>query len=126
LRLVDPRTETAYLLVRADEGARSGHSHDAPEQEIELAPSLRQAREAFLQQLPQLLADQRRAGWWAGFHGDECVGVCRTPQELVSAIQRRGIEPGECYLGIIRPHDDEPEEIGPRHAHHFEQRESNG
>ena len=126
LRLVDPRTETAYLLVRADEYSAAGHGQDAREAEIGLAPALRQAREAFLQQLPQLLADEGRAGWWAAFHGAQCLGVRRTPQELVREIQGRGIPAGECYLGVIRPHDAEPEEVEPRHAHHFEQRESHG
>src|SRR5260370_2215083 len=84
-----------------------------------VSAELQQARASFLRGLSQLLADPRYHGWWAAYQGDQCLGISKSPQKLLREIQRRGLAMHSYYLGVIRPHEPEPEEIEPRHGQHF-------
>lgn len=90
----------------------------------QLTDSLQRSREAFLLALPRLLVNPQVAGWWTAYHGEQCLGVSQTPHELLREMQRRGLRENSCYLGVIRPHEPESEEVHPRPAHHFEDDES--
>ncbi len=84
----------------------------------EFTNPLQQSREAFLRNLPQLLVNPKHAGWWAAYHGEQFLGLSQSPLELLGEIQRRGLRESSYYLGVIRPHEPEPEEVQPRPDHH--------
>ncbi len=81
------------------------------ESELEVPPGIQRSKKAFSRDLPELLANPKLDRWWAGYHLDQRVGIARTKTELVLEIERRGIAPEEWYVGIIRDHVPEPEEI---------------
>jgi hypothetical protein len=118
LRVVDPRTQQAYVLLRAEEYERL-QSVPAPEPVPEVPPGIRRSQEAFLRDLPVLMANPKNRGRWVAYHGDERIGIARDPDVLIREILRRGI-PDDAYdLAVIRPHEPEPEEVEPIHPHHF-------
>jgi predicted HTH domain antitoxin len=78
---------------------------------ISVPPGIQRSKDAFLRDLPELLANPKLDRWWAGYHLDQRVGIARTKTELVLEIERRGIGPEDYYVGIIRDHVPEPEEI---------------
>lgn len=118
-RVVDPRTHETYVLLRADvyEKVRALIPPSTPG--LRIAPGIRRSKEAFLRDLPQLLAKPRHHGWWVAYHGDECLGPARNGEQLLRECERRGVPPDESYFAIVRPHEPEPEEVEPRHSHHF-------
>jgi len=81
------------------------------ESDSEVPPGIQRSKDAFLCDLPELLANRKLDRWWAGYHLDQRVGIARTKTELVLEIERRGIGPEEWYVGLITPHVPEPEEI---------------
>jgi hypothetical protein len=119
LWVVDPRTQRAYVLVPAEEYEQL-RPLPLPESADDIAPGIRRSKEAFLRDLPSLLADGKKVGLWTAYHGAERIGISRDSRALIRKMERRGIGEEEFYLGIIRPHEPEPEEIEPIHSHHFQ------
>lgn len=124
VRLDDPETHQAYVLVREDlyrrlrgvieaEPARGSPGGPGTEPLFEVPEGLRRSKEAFRRALPGLLADRRLRGWWVAYHGDERVGVARKPETLTRQCVQRGLTHVQYHVGCIRPHADEPEEIDP-------------
>jgi hypothetical protein len=72
VRLEDPETHTTYVLLKAElydqikpsPGLENPVNHQVPE-------GIRRSREAFLSDLPELLARKRLRGRLALYHGDE-------------------------------------------------------
>jgi hypothetical protein len=114
IRAIDPKTKKEYVLVPAELFEQVGPlMADSAAEEIlsEVPTGIRRSKEAFLRDLPELLANPKLDRWWAGYHLDQRVGIARTKTELVLEIERRGIGPEDWYVGIIREHEPEPEEI---------------
>jgi hypothetical protein len=114
IRAIDPKTKQEYVLVPAElyEQVRPLVADSAAEELLPEVPAgIQRSKEAFLRDLPELLANPKLDRWWAGYHLDRRVGIARTKTELVLEIERRGIGPEEWYVGIIRDHVPEPEEI---------------
>lgn len=121
LRVVDPRTQQAYVLLPAEVYEKLRPSLQ-PEAADDTAPGIRRSKEAFLRDLSSLLADPKKLGLWTAYYGAERIGISRNPRDLIRQIARRGIRDEEFYLGVIRPHEPEPEEVEPIHPHHFQDR----
>ena len=114
IRAIDPETKQEYVLVPAElyERVRPLVAGSAAVELLpEVPPGIQRSKEAFLRDLPHLLANPKLDRWWAGYHLDQRVGIARTKTELVLEIERRGIGPEEWYVGLIFPHVPEPEEI---------------
>jgi hypothetical protein len=123
IRVIDPKTKQEYVLVPADlykqvRPLAPGPSAETPLPEV--APGVQRSKEAFLRDLPELLANPKLDRWWAGYHLEQRIGIARTKTELVLEIERRGIGPEEWYVGIIREHVPEPEEIESPDGRHFD------
>jgi hypothetical protein len=115
-RAIDPKTKKEYLLVPVEmfEQVRpmaANAAAEAKEPLSEVPPGIQRSKEAFLRDLPELLANPKLDRWWAGYHLDQRVGIARTKTELVLEIERRGIRDDEWYVGLITEHEPEPEEI---------------
>ena len=104
-----------YVLLRAEvyDGLRppgpeaagtSGFDLDVPE-------TYRRSREAFLRDLPGLLAHKRLRGRWALYRGDQRVGIWRNVRWMQRRIMKLGWKSDEYYAGTIDPHPDDDDEI---------------
>src|SRR5260370_14198428 len=89
LHLVDPRTQQTYVLLPAQVDDRLQPAL-LPECGGDIAPGIRRSKEAFLRDLPSLLADRKSLGLWTAYHGAERIGIARDARALMRQIQRRG------------------------------------
>jgi hypothetical protein len=124
VRIDDPDTRETYILLREEVYRRLGGRVGSPEADrapsgpaddrpVEIPEGLRRSREAFLRALPGLLARPRLQGRWVAFRGDEQVGLARGPEALIRECVGRGLAHDQYYVGCIRPHAAEPEEVDP-------------
>jgi hypothetical protein len=103
VRIVDPLTQDAYVLVRADEYARLAESSQQPDRQPHPAipPMMLRSQQAFWRDLPGLLM-HRRNGWkWAAYHGDDRVTIARSKVDAYQECLRRGFPRGEFYVGKV-------------------------
>jgi hypothetical protein len=119
LDVVDPASNTSYVLIRADVYERvrdlieRGQVH-SPGPGIEIPPGIRRSQEAFRRDLPTLLLDERLQNTWVAYHGDERIGFARTHTELHRECRKRGFPDDEFYIGRIVPTElCQEEEIDP-------------
>lgn len=113
VRIIDPVTHDAYVLVRAEVYARLA---EAPQQRpahqpnLEIPPMVLRSQQAFWRDLPELLKNKRNRGKWAAYHGEERVAIDRSDVEAYQKCLRRGLERGEFYVGRV---EADPEGIPP-------------
>lgn len=74
-------------------------------------PGVERSQAAFLRDLPGLLKNKKHDRWFALYHGDTCLRIARSYENLLRECQRRGIQSNAFYIGIIRHHEPAPEEI---------------
>jgi hypothetical protein len=112
VRIEDPETRAAYVLMKAEIYERIKPSLGGELATTEQVPEgIRRSKEAFLRDLPNLLARKRWHGRWVLYHGDEQVRIAKRPDKLLRECSKRGIRDDEFYLGVIDPHPSEPDEI---------------
>jgi hypothetical protein len=113
VRIVDPVTHDAYVLVRAEDYeclAELSHlSADRPNPEI--SPMMLRSMQAYWRHLPKLLMDRRNHRKWAAYHGDERVAITRSQVDAYQECFHRGLNRGEFYVGKLEP---APDGIPPR------------
>jgi hypothetical protein len=61
--------------------------------------------QAFMRDLPSLLANPKYDRWCACFHGDKRIGVAKSSAELIRECNRRQLRGDQYYIGIISPQD---------------------
>jgi len=113
VRIEDPETHTAYVLLKAEVYDRIKIKPvPAPsDRMIEQVPEgIRRSKEAFLRDLPILLTRKRLRRRWVLYHGDEQVGIFRRPDKMFRECDKRGLRNDEFYFGMIEPHPTEPDE----------------
>jgi hypothetical protein len=112
VRIEDPETHAAYVLMKAEVYERIKPSFDSEDATAEQVPEgIRRSREAFLRDLPVLLARKRWHGRWVLYHGDEQIRIARRPDKLLRECVKRQLRNDAFYLGVIGSHASEPEEI---------------
>jgi hypothetical protein len=112
VRLEDPETNATYVLLKAEEYDRLKPDLGCENVPTEQIPEgIRRSKEAFLRELPGLLARKRLHGRWVIYHGIVQVGIARRPDKLFRECSKRGLRSDEVYLGVIEPQSQEPEEI---------------
>jgi hypothetical protein len=112
IRLEDPETNRAYVLLKAEEYDRLQPHPDCDNVPTEQVPEgIRRSKEAFLRDLPSLLARQRLHRRWVLYHGNVQIGIARRPDKLLRKCIELGVRNDEFYLGVIEPHSQEPEQI---------------
>ncbi len=111
VRLEDPETHAAYVLLKAEEYDRLKPDTRCENPPTEQIPErIRQSKEAFLGDLPRLLARKRLRGQWVIYHGSVQVGISRRPDKLFRECSKRGLRSDEVYVGVIEPQPEEPED----------------
>jgi len=108
VRIVDPVTHDAYVLVRAEDYERLA---EAPQRPVdrpnpEIKPMVLRSMQAFWRDLPRLLMHKRNHRKWAAYHGEERVAITRDNVDAHQACIRRGLGSGEYYVGKLAPAPD--------------------
>jgi len=109
VRIIDPLTQDAYVLLRAEDfeclmgmSPRPGDHPPNPE----IPPGVLRSQQAFWQDLPELLKRKRNRGKWAAYHGSERVAIGRTDVEAYQECFRRGLKDEEFYVGKLEADPD--------------------
>jgi len=112
VRLEDPETNTAYVLLKAEEYDRLKPECSCENPPTDQVPEgIRRSKEAFLRELPGLLGRKRLLGRWVLYHGNSQIGISRRADKLLRKAHTLGLKNDEFYFGVIEPHYAEPEEI---------------
>src|SRR4051794_21195957 len=112
VRLDDPETNTAYVLLKAEEYDRLKPNLASEQVAVEQVPEgIRRSKEAFLRDLPSLLARRSLHGQWVIYRGNDRIGIARRGDKLLRRCAKLGLRGDEIYLGVIEPEYTEPEEI---------------
>jgi hypothetical protein len=108
VRIVDPSTHDAYVIVPAAQYERLVHSppRAAGEPHPEIPPLLLRSQQAFWHDLPGLLTDRRNHRKWAAYHCDDRVTIARTKADAYQTCLNQGLERGEFYVGKLEAHPD--------------------
>jgi hypothetical protein len=61
--------------------------------------------QAYLRELPVLLANPKFDRWCVLYHGDERIGIAESELDLARECKKRGLREDECYFGIIAKQD---------------------
>ncbi len=127
VRVVDPQTRGAYVVVRAEVFDRmaAGAPSVPAEPDIQIAPGILRSMQAFWRDLPELLKTRRNRSKWVAYHGDERVGIAADDTTLIRELVRRKISEFECYVATIRPRsfapweEEEVEALKPEHLEDY-------
>ncbi|HKI33147.1 MAG TPA: hypothetical protein VKA46_14950 [Gemmataceae bacterium] len=108
VRIVDPATHDALVVVRAEVFERMAGVLRPPEHQppASIDPQLLRSMQAFWRDLPELLKNKRNKGKWAAYRGDEQVVITADDVEAYQECFRRGILREEFYVGRIKPSPD--------------------
>jgi hypothetical protein len=112
VRIIDPVTHDAYVLVRAEVYARLAPLPQPPAHQPnpEIPPMVLRSQQAFWRDLPELLKNKRNRGKWAAYHGGERVAIDRSDVEAYQKCFRCGLKHEEFYVGRL---EADPEGIPP-------------
>ena len=69
------------------------------------------SRDAFLRDLPALLANPKYDRWCVAYCGEERIRIAESHLDLLRECQRRGLRRDEVYIGCIFPHNEDEEAI---------------
>jgi hypothetical protein len=103
VRVLDPQTHDAYVVVRAEvyERLAGGLQRPTTEPPAGIEPLMLRSMEAFWRDLPGLVKDSGLRGTWVAYHGDQRMGFGKTQTELYQESFRRGLQRGEFYVGRV-------------------------
>ena len=112
VRIIDPLTHDAYVLIRAEVYARLAALPVRPteQRDSEISLLMLRSQQAFWQDLPELLKDERKQGTWVAYHGEERVAFGRSDIEAYQECFRLGLQRGEFYVGRLAA---DPEGVPP-------------
>lgn len=114
IRIEDPETQATYVLLRADvyDGLRQSPAHErtVPSSQ-EIPEGIRRAKEAFLRDLPGLIARKQLRDRWALYHLEKQIGIWRDPRRMIKKSVKLRLPEDEIYYGVIAPYPEEPEEV---------------
>ena len=105
LRIIDPVTQDAYVLLRADDFERMAGPPglSASEPNPKISPMMFRSMQAFWRDLPKLLMQRRNQKKWAAYHGNERVIIARSEVDAYQECFRRGLKRGRFYVGKLEP-----------------------
>jgi hypothetical protein len=112
IRLMDPETNDAYYLLKAEDFERVRDVIRPPSiVDREIPEGIRRSQEAFFRDLPGLLKDRKMRGKWVAYRGDERVKVGKTEEVVIRECLRRGLKSDEYDVFVIEPQSPDPEEV---------------
>ena len=61
--------------------------------------------QAFMRDLPSLLANPKYDRWCVAYCGDERIGIAESTHDLIRECLKRGLRDDQIYIGIVSPED---------------------
>jgi hypothetical protein len=113
IRIEDPETHATYVLLKAEvyDGLKPPPPAECEDPlNREISDGYNRAKEAFLRDLPELMARKRLRGRWVLYRGDQRIGIWRNPRWMQRKIVKMGLRFGDFYCNVIDPYE-EPDEI---------------
>ena len=113
VRVVDPDTHGAYVVVRAEVYERlAGPLPRSPDDPLpQVTPMMLRSQQAFWRDLPELLKMKSKKLWWVAYHGDERIGFSKDDAEIYQRCLQRGLRRGDFYVALIREEPTPPWEV---------------
>jgi hypothetical protein len=91
------------------EAARSDMAEMAVLQCAELfegvAPAILRGRDAFLRDLPALLANPKYDRWSVAYLGNERIALSPSQRNAIAECLKRGLKDDEYFIGMVVPHE---------------------
>jgi hypothetical protein len=108
VRIIDPLTHDAYVLVPAAEYERLARAPQRPwaQPHPDIAPLILRSQQAFWRDLPGLLSDPRNHRMWAAYHGENRVAIARSEVDAYQECFRQGLNRGEFYVEKLEASPD--------------------
>lgn len=78
------------------------------------------SRDAFLRDLPALLANPRYDRWSVAYCGDERIALAESLADVTRICRERGMCSNEYFIGCVFPHSTEEEEEIEFGGHEFD------
>src|ERR1700730_12837556 len=69
------------------------------------------SRDAFLRDLPALLANPKYDRWSVAYCGNERIGIAESHLDVIRECKRRGLRRDQYFIGTIFPHGEDDEEV---------------
>src|SRR6266436_5222609 len=90
--------------------------HEAPAETVDprypIAPiGIVRSRDAFLRDLPALLANPKYDRWLAVYCGNERIALAETHDEIIRQCKERDLKEDEYYMGCIGSHGEDDDEF---------------
>ena len=112
VRIEDPETRIAYVLMKAEVYERITLRADSDHSATEQVPQgILRSKEAFLRELPSLLTRKKWHRRWVLYRDEEQIGIAKRPDKLLKECAKRGLKNDEYYIGVIEPHSPDSGEI---------------
>ena len=108
VRIIDPVTHDAYVLVRAEDYVRLAEAPQRPAGQPHpgIPPGILRSQQVFWRDLSGLLMVRRNHRKWAAYHGEERVVIARSAVDAYRECLRRGLQRGEFYVGKLEADPD--------------------
>jgi hypothetical protein len=101
--VVDRRTETTYVLIRAETFERLQQVTPGVPNSADIPLAIREARAAFNRDLPALLANRRMRGKYVSYHRSGVAAVAADFRGIVEECNRRGFPEDEYLIEKVVP-----------------------
>ena len=92
------------------ETAPTGSTDMAAQERAELfegvAPAILRGRDAFLRDLPGLLADPKYDRWSVAYVGNERIALSPSQRNVIAECLKRGLKDDEYFIGMVVPHEE--------------------
>jgi hypothetical protein len=74
-----------------------------------VSPTVLRSKQAFLRDLPGLLANPKFDRWSVAYQGDEQIALAPSEVEVLRVCRKKGLKSDQYYLGVVAPYDDDTE-----------------
>ncbi len=93
--------ELTHSCAVAEDRAQRQFEDRCQQALAQIEPLILRSQQAFWRDLPQLQKNKSKKRRWAAYHGEERIGLGPTKTQLYQECLRRGLEPGEFYVGSL-------------------------
>ncbi len=71
-----------------------------------VAPAILCGRDAFLRDLPALLANPKYDRWSVAYVGNERIALSPSQRNVIAECLKRGLKDDEYFIGMVVPHEE--------------------
>jgi hypothetical protein len=71
-----------------------------------VAPAILRGRDAFLRDLPALLANPKYDRWSVAYTGNERIALSPSQRSVIAECLKRGLNDDEYFIGMVVPYEE--------------------